>query len=98
MKSGIIDEIYEQNGIKYLIKFMHHDQIKNKEIQLLKRKEERTKDPFEPPIDDGILIDEEFTESHRLCFNKFPIIPYHTIIATKNFVDQYTHLDLNGIT
>lgn len=75
---------------------MHFDQIKNKEIQIIKHKEERSKDPFEPPIDEGILIDEEFTDSHRLCFNKFPIIPYHTIIATRDYVDQYTHLDLNG--
>jgi len=50
------------------------------------------KDPFEPPIDDDILIDEDFTENHRLCFNKFPVVDCHLLLPTKQNLNQYTHL------
>ena len=95
-KSIIIDEIFKQNGIKYLLKTIKKDEIINKDIAINNKTGIINKDPFAPPIEEDILIDEDFTDHHRLCFNKFPVVDYHLILPTKQDLNQYTHLSENG--
>ena len=57
VKSTIIDEFYEQDNIKYLIKYLKIDNTKNKPI-LINKKE--FIDPFAPPIKPDILVAEDF--------------------------------------
>ena len=47
VKSQITDEFFEQNGIKYLIKYLKIDKTKNKPILINQKK---YNDPFAPPI------------------------------------------------
>jgi len=95
-KSEIENEIFDQNDIKYLFKLLKRDEIIKKEMNISKNKDEKFPDPFEPPIEEGMLIDENFTKSHRLCFNKFPILDFHCILATKQDINQNTHLSEQG--
>jgi len=43
-----------------------------------------TVNPFLPPFLDGIFVS-ELSETHRLLFNRFPIMDLHLLIITKNF-------------
>ena len=57
VKSIIIDEIIEQDNIKYLIKYLKIDNTKNKPI-LINKKE--FKDPFAPPLAEDMIVSDNF--------------------------------------
>lgn len=96
VKSQIIDEFFEQNGIKYLIKYLKIDKTKNKPI-LINKKE--FNDPFAPPIKPDSLITEDFFSlgEHRLIFTKFPLFKEQVLLVSREFKSQYEHLTFENI-
>ena len=54
----------------------------------------RSSDPFMEPFEKGIMIDDNFTKTHRLMFSKFPQRPYHCLVATKEREPQTTPLSI----
>lgn len=42
----------------------------------------KPKDPFSPPFEEGLYID-EITSTHRLLYNKFSLAPEHVLVVTK---------------
>ncbi|KAI3637065.1 hypothetical protein MIR68_004771 [Amoeboaphelidium protococcarum] len=40
-----------------------------------------------------LVIDNDFTQSHRVLFNKFAIVPHHVLIVTKEFRNQHSGMD-----
>ena len=91
VKSQITDEFFEQNGIKYLIKYLKIDKTKNKPILINQKK---YNDPFAPPIKEDVLITENFFElnEHRLIFTKFPLFKEQVLLVSREFKSQYEHL------
>ena len=96
VKSQIIDEFFEQDNIKYLIKYLKIDNTKNKPI-LINKKE--FNDPFAPPIKPDVLISEDFfgQGEHRLIFTKFPLFKEQVLLVSKDFKSQYDHLTFENI-
>ena len=48
------------------------------------KKEPIKSDPFMPPFEEGLFID-ELTTTHSLVFNKFSVCDNHVIVITKEF-------------
>ncbi len=96
VKSTIIDEFYEQDNIKYLIKYLKIDNTKNKPI-LINKKE--FIDPFAPPIKPDILVAEDFFDQgeHRLIFTKFPLFKELVLLVSRDFKSQYEHLSFENM-
>ena len=92
VKSTIIDELFVQDNIKYLIKYLKIDNLKNKPI-LINKKE--FKDPFAPPLLEDMVVSENFCDlnKHRILFTKFPLFKNQVLIVSREFVSQYTHLE-----
>lgn len=96
------DEIFEQNGIKYLLKVRQSHDIDNKPISIkmkLDNNSDKTVvDVFHSDfITNDLLIDDNF-DQFRLLFNKYPILKNHIILVTKEFESQNTHLNLAQIS
>ena len=91
VKSQITDEFLEQNGIKYLIKYLKIDNTKNKPILINQKK---FNDPFAPPIMEDVLISENFfgLNEHRLLLTKFPLFKEQVLLVSREFKSQYEHL------
>ena len=96
VKSLITDEFFEQDNIKYLIKYLKIDNTKDKPILI---NEKNYKDPFAPPIKPDILVEEDFFNlgGHRLIFTKFPLFKEQVLLVSKEFKSQYTHLTFENI-
>jgi ATP adenylyltransferase/5',5'''-P-1,P-4-tetraphosphate phosphorylase II len=96
VKSQITDEFFEQNGIKYLIKFLKIDKTKNKPILINQKK---FNDPFAPPIKEDVLITENFFElnEHRLLLTKFPLFKEQVLLVSRDFKSQYQHLTFENM-
>ena len=96
VKSQITDEFFEQNGIKYLIKFLKIDKTKNKPILINQKK---FNDPFAPPIKEDVLITENFFElnEHRLLLTKFPLFKEQVLLVSRDFKSQYEHLTFENM-
>ena len=96
VKSQIIDEFFEQNNIKYLIKYLKIDKTKNKPI-LINKKE--FNDPFAPPIKPDALITDNFfgLGEHRLIFTKFPLFKEQVLLVSRDFKSQYEHLSFENL-
>jgi ATP adenylyltransferase/5',5'''-P-1,P-4-tetraphosphate phosphorylase II len=96
VKSQIIDEFFEQNNIKYLIKYLKIDNTKNKPI-LINKKE--FNDPFAPPIKPDALVSEDFCDlgEHRLIFTKFPLFKEQVLLVSRDFKSQYDHLTFENL-
>ena len=96
VKSQIIDEFFEQNGIKYLIKYLKIDNTKNKPILINKKK---FNDPFAPPIMEDVLISENFfgLNEHRLILTKFPLFKEQVLLVSREFKSQYEHLSFENM-
>lgn len=43
----------------------------------------RKSDVFLEPFEEGICIDDNLTQTHRLIFNKFPVRDHHVLVITK---------------
>jgi len=103
-KSQINSRIYTQNGIDFSIEYLAIDNVNKKPINISNNcssgEPKKPNDVFEPPFEDGILLEENFMNlgNHRLLFNKFPIKDNHMILVSKDFKSQYTHLDLFEIS
>jgi len=103
LKSKIEDHFVYQNGIKYLIKYLEKDELKNKPVLLADHSKTNTDskvfDPFEPPFKDGQVIEENFWDlgTHRIFFSKFAIMDEHILLVTRDFESQYTHLTFDDI-
>ena len=95
VKSQIIDEFFEQNNIKYLIKYLKIDNTKNKPI-LINKKE--FNDPFAPPIKPDALVTDDFfgLGEHRLIFTKFPLFKEQVLLVSRDFKSQYEHLSFEN--
>ena len=95
VKSQILDEFFEQNGINYLIKYLKIDNTKNKPI-LINKKE--FNDPFAPPIKPDALVTEDFFSlgEHRLIFTKFPLFKEQVLLVSREFKSQYEHLSFEN--
>lgn len=95
-RSMIENEIYEQDGIKYLLQRILVNQFSKKEISINKKE---FFDPFGPPFMEGAVIEDDFNNygHHRLFFNKYPICDEHIILVTREFISQYTHLTIEEI-
>ena len=95
VKSQIIDELFLQDNIKYLIKYLKIDNTKNKPI-LINKKE--FKDPFAPPLFEDMIVSENFCDlnEHRILFTKFPLFKNQVLIVSREFKSQYTHLELEN--
>lgn len=92
----------EEAGISFSIKLI---ESLNKKPELLHKQYEDIKeekevkvndDPFQPPFEEGLYID-ELTETHRLLFNKFSIAPEHVLVVTKENESQREALSLEDI-
>lgn len=96
VKSQITDELYEQNGIKYLIKYLKIDKTINKPILINQKK---FVDPFAPPINEDALISENFfgLNEHRLIFTKFPLFKEQVLLVSREFKSQYEHLSFENM-
>ena len=96
VKSTIIDEIIEQENIKYLIKYLKIDNTKNKPI-LINKKEFR--DPFAPPLLEDMVVTDNFCDLnfHRILFTKFPLFKNQVLLVSRDFLSQYTHLTIENI-
>jgi ATP adenylyltransferase len=96
MKSEIQEEFYTKDGVKYLLKILIKNEIAKKPI-LIDKKD--FFDPFAPPFDDGFVIEDDFCglSTHRVLFNKFPIINEHVLVVTREFISQYTHLSIEDM-
>jgi ATP adenylyltransferase/5',5'''-P-1,P-4-tetraphosphate phosphorylase II len=96
VKSLITDEFFEQDNIKYLIKYLKIDNTKNKPILINKK---NYNDPFAPPIKPDVLVEEDFFNlgQHRLIFTKFPLFKEQVLLVSKEFKSQYTHLTFENI-
>ena len=96
VKSQIIDEFFEQNGIKYLIKYLKIDNTKNKPILI---NEKKFNDPFAPPIKPDVLLYEDFfgLGEHRLIFTKFPLFKEQVLLVSRDFKSQYEHLTFENL-
>ena len=96
VKSQIIDEFFEQDNIKYLIKYLKIDNTKNKPI-LINKKE--FNDPFAPPIKPDALVSEDFfgLGEHRLIFTKFPLFKEQVLLVSRDFKSQYEHLTFENL-
>ena len=96
VKSQITDEFYEQNGIKYLIKYLKIDKTKNKPVLINKKK---FIDPFAPPINEDVLISENFfgLNEHRLIITKFPLFKEQLLLVSRDFKSQYEHLTFENL-
>ena len=90
VKSQIIDEFYEQDDIKYLIKYLKIDNTKNKPI-LINKKE--FVDPFAPPLKEDMIVSDNFfgLNEHRLLFTKFPLFKEQVLLVSRDFKSQYSH-------
>ena len=93
-KSIIEDEFFFQDGINYVFKKLIKDEISKKPI-LIDKKD--FTDPFNPPFPSNYVIEDNFFNfnTHRLFFNKFPIMDEHILLVTRDFISQYTHLTIN---
>ena len=96
VKSQITDEFFEQNGIKYLIKYLKIDNTKNKPILINQKK---FNDPFAPPIMEDVLISENFfgLNEHRLIITKFPLFKEQVLLVSREFKSQYEHLSFENM-
>jgi len=96
VKSQIIDEFFEQDNIKYLIKYLKIDNTKNKPILINKK---QFNDPFAPPIKPDCLISEDFCGlgEHRLIFTKFPLFKEQVLLVSRDFKSQYQHLTFENM-
>ena len=96
VKSTIIDEMIEQQNIKYLIKYLKIDNTKNKPI-LIDKKE--FKDPFAPPLAEDMIVSDNFCNFnfHRILFTKFPLFKEQVLLVSRDFLSQYTHLTIENI-
>ncbi|KAI3635141.1 hypothetical protein MIR68_006707 [Amoeboaphelidium protococcarum] len=56
--------------------------------------DEVAKSPFIQPSPQ-LVIDYDFTQSHRVLFNKFAIVPHHVLIVTKEFRNQHSGMDVD---
>ncbi|KAI3647742.1 hypothetical protein MP228_007963 [Amoeboaphelidium protococcarum] len=54
--------------------------------------DEVAKSPFIQPSPQ-LVIDNDFTQNHRVLFNKFAIVPHHVLIVTKEFRNQHSGMD-----
>eukprot|EP00054_Salpingoeca_dolichothecata_P018147 m.111081 g.111081 ORF g.111081 m.111081 type:complete len:278 (-) comp22754_c0_seq3:67-900(-) len=50
------------------------------------------KNPFEPPYEEGLFV-EELPPSHVLLLNKYNVVNNHILVCTKEFKEQNTILD-----
>ncbi len=90
VKSPITDEIFCQDGISYLIKFLNIGKNIKKPIEINKK---NFNDPFAPPIKPDMLVSEDFYFNfHRLIFTKFPLFKAQLLLVSRDFISQYTHL------
>ena len=96
VKSQITDEFFEQNGIKYLIKYLKIDKTKNKPVLINQKK---FNDPFAPPIMEDVLISENFfgLNEHRLICTKFPLFKEQVLLISREFKSQYEHLSFENM-
>ena len=96
VKSQINDEFFEQNGIKYLIKYLKIDKTKNKPVLI---NQKQFTDPFAPPIKDDVLVSENFfgLNEHRLIFTKFPLFKEQLLLVSREFKSQYEHLSFENM-
>ena len=82
-------ETYIDQNIKFeikLLKLLVNKPTSTKETfsPLINKDNLMAQDPFLPPFEVGVYID-ELTDTHSLIFNKFSISDYHVIIITKEF-------------
>mmetsp|Transcript_13434 Transcript_13434/g.15589 ORF Transcript_13434/g.15589 Transcript_13434/m.15589 type:complete len:131 (-) Transcript_13434:468-860(-) len=54
-------------------------------------------DPFAAPIDESVMIREDFTKKHSLILNKYPVTNNHVLIVTKEFEHQNSSLSYEDI-
>jgi len=96
VKSKIIDEFFEQDNIKFLIKYLKIDNTKNKPNII---NEKKFIDPFAPPINQDVLISEDFfgLGEHRLILTKFPLFKEQVLLVSRDFKSQYEHLFFENI-
>lgn len=107
LRSQIEDEFYFQNGIKFLIKHLIVDELKNKPINIIdssnkesnQRKDIEFYDPFSPPFTEGQVIEENFGlfGTHRIFFSKFAVMAEHILLVTRDFYSQNTHLSYEDL-
>jgi ATP adenylyltransferase len=96
LKSEIRDEFFIQDGISYLFKILIKNEFVKKSIEINKKE---FFDPFAPPFEDDFILEEDFNNfsTHRLLFNKFPIVNEHVLLVTREFISQYTHMRIEEI-
>ena len=83
-------ELLEEEGFEYILKISSNLRSKPKPKKE-KKFDENWKNPFLPPEPD--LFVGELSDTHSLVLNKFNIVPYHTIVITKEFEKQESPLN-----
>ena len=82
-------EKIEDQGVKFDIKLLHlltqkPTSTKDTFSPLINKDNQKSKDPFVEPFENGAFID-EVTDTHSLIFNKFSVCDQHVIVITKEF-------------
>jgi ATP adenylyltransferase len=82
-------------NVKLLDSFGFKPESKKEHFQNdLPKEEAKQFDPFIPPFEEGLYID-EITSSHRLLFNKYAVSNYHVLVVTSEFESQKDSLNAN---
>ena len=100
LKSELETEIITENNISFSMNLLLNNNLSKKEIPINKdninnsnhQTKTEYKSPFLPPFDSTLVLCDNFNNSHRLFLNKFPLVKNHIVVATKELIDQNTHL------
>lgn len=98
-RSQIEDELYVQDNIRFLLKSLKVDEVSKKEQSSNISKKDNFFDPFAPPFEEGYVVIDDFCDfhTHRIIFNKYPIMDNHLILVVRDFISQNTHLTLDDM-
>lgn len=84
----------EQDGISFIVR----------RVEALKRKSRDTagpgRDPFAPPYEPALVVG-EIPPDHVALLNKFPVLPEHLLVVTREYADQgklLTEADFAALT
>jgi len=92
------EEIVDDQGVAFNIKLLQllankPTSTKDTFSPLITKDNKPDSDPFMPPFENGAFID-EITDSHSLVYNKFSVVPRHSIVITKEFERQIDPLNI----
>jgi ATP adenylyltransferase len=88
------ERLVEQAGFVFSLR--RASTLAAKPVTALDAAHERRSNPFLPP--DPALVVGEVSDTHLAVLNKFPVIPHHLLLVTRELIPQTAPLDRDDVT